>query len=227
MPKCTTPKLPDYEKEYKKKLKEEIAKVRPLLMNKDKKAIEKVEKFCKKYEKDYSYVLDRILDEDEDIVYLFFAKDPKKQNIYENLAAEYIKELSLVSNFKGASEIDIIVSKGKIVPRKKGQSLAKTIDFQWECRNKTFYGYHKYTLEEGGAQGSQYKDLQSFIIESKKSKDTYKYFIAIADGKFYSATDSNEGMTRLNTLKKKAKNNPRVHAVTIEELRELLIQLCE
>ncbi|CAG8698066.1 15694_t:CDS:2, partial [Racocetra persica] len=79
-----------------------------------------------------------------------FAKDPKKQNIYEKILAEYISSLSFVSNFQKLSSSGknaLYIDRGVL---RKGETIQ-------------FYAFHKYIEESGGAQDNQFKEIKHCI----------------------------------------------------------------
>lgn len=108
------------------------------------------------------------------IVRAFFAKNPNKQNIYEKIAGDFIRGMG-AENFRQLSTSELYVTEGVIMAREELKAYmrtnpetkpCKTVDFTWDYEGLKFYAAHKYTKDEGGAQGNQYKDLQQFIEHS-------------------------------------------------------------
>ena len=118
------------------------------------------------------------------------AKDPKRQNVYENIFYDYLRSngrniLKLPSSGGNA----IFLTKNKIMKGKpKEVESTKSLDFYEKIGEKEFYYYHKFTKEEGGAQDNQYIDLQTFVRIAKQyceNNDDNKYFVAVPDGPYY------------------------------------------
>lgn len=187
----------------------------------------KINNFCKKhgfYEDDIIALI-KSESKASEIVRALFAKDPKKQNIFEKMACEFIKEMG-VDEFENLPNNELIVNNGAVIERKTfkskgGTAQAKTIDFKWKYRGATFYASHKYTKEGGGAQDNQYKDLQAFIKDANPTTLANTYFIVIADGPYYNTRDAEMGKSRIDTLKSRA-HAPAVHACTMGELEALM-----
>lgn len=156
----------------------------------------------------------------------FFAKDPAKQKIHENIAASFIESLPGVKNFKQLGHGDMFVLRGGVLSheeyKKSGATTkAKTIDFSWSINGKNIYASHKYTRASGGAQDNQYADLQEFIREANDSNLANTYFLAIADGDYYKMKDSTAGVPKIDRLKRLA-NQRNVFALSIGELEAWL-----
>ena len=184
----------------------------------------KINNFCDKHGFTRKKVMDEI--RNNKIVATFFAKDPSKQRLHERIAADSIKSIKGVNSFKDLSNNKFHVVKGEIIERKilKKRGIyarAKTIDFYWKYGGAEFWAAHKYTKEEGGAQGNQYKDLQEFLIQSKGTKRKKTFFIAIADGEFYQNANGQTNILRIEKLKELA-DEPSLHACTLNELEALM-----
>lgn len=163
----------------------------------------------------------------EDVMFrAFFAKDPAKQKIHENIAARFIKSLPSVRDFHQLGHAALFVLRGGILTQKEykksgATSKAKTIDFSWTTSKKTVYASHKYTRASGGAQDNQYSDLQEFIREANESNLPNTYFVAIADGNYYKTRDAVAGVLKTERLKRLA-NRRNVFSLTIGELEQWL-----
>ena len=158
-----------------------------------------------------------------------FVKDPKRQNFYEDLAAEHIKGLGGVRNFVRLPNSAKSICSGLVMDRDElkkrgGNPKAKTIDFEWETGRYRVYASHKYTNESGGAQDNQYKDLHEFIKEANESNSADSVFVAIADGAYYDTRNEIRGLSKIQSLKRSA-DGRRVFACTIDELPEVLAAL--
>ena len=158
-----------------------------------------------------------------------FVKDPKKQNIYRDLAASYIRSIPQVTSFVRLKAGERLICGGTVMSREEAKKRGanpspKPIDFQWKTGKHTVYASHKYTKESGGAQGKQYHELHSFIDDANHSNLKATAFIAIADGPHYDSTDSIRGKTRIESLRQ-ACNRTSVFACRMEELQGILARL--
>jgi len=82
----------DYRGKFKAQLQENILKVRDEIDNPD--FVFKITNHADKYDRDFNEVRSKILT--DDFFAETFAKDPAKQNIYEKLAADLLKNISLI-----------------------------------------------------------------------------------------------------------------------------------
>lgn len=216
----------DYEGEYRKAQERNLAEVASQL--KQGRLDEKIDTYCKRTGFDRNDVVREI--EKNDYFRSTFAIDPKKQNLYENVAAGYIESIEGVTEFDKLSTGALYVSSGGVVTKAQKKqmgsaSTTKTIDFTWKFAGKRFYASHKYTEQEGGMQGSQYKDLLAFIAEANKTTLSDTYFLAIADGDFYLRNNGQVGITRIANLKREANSSKGVYACDIDELEDLMIRI--
>ncbi len=191
-----------------------------LLEQEDSSLITKIRNASKKYGIPEQQIRENIKNE-LPIALAFFSKDPKKQNVYEKIAANYIKKIQGVTNFQNLPNNKFFVVNGKIVTKEHKQlSNAKTIDFYFEYNSKKIYASHKYTKDKGGAQDHQYKDLQNFINNVRDNTDRETIFIAIADGDYYNTKDNRADLTKIKNLK--AKCTKTVKVCTIYDLQKEL-----
>lgn len=219
------PSPPNYQAAYALALKERIKEVPQLVKNNDSGMMYKINKFCEKYNFDNETIRNKIVS--DSIFAVYFAVDPAKQKLHENLAAEYIKKLHFVKDFKQLNASDMLVSQGMVISKQKfrnlgGTAKAKTIDFFWRCADKNFYASHKHTKESGGSQDNQYNDLKNFLSEANQSTKSDNYFLAIADGPYYQQNDKDSNTTKIENLKNIANEKHCVFALTIEELASFL-----
>lgn len=219
----------DYKNEYRKLYAQNRSQVRELLSVGDRDLEYKINNFCDLHGFNKSKLIDDLRTNEH--LRAFFAKDPKKQNIYEKIAAQYIESLEGVSHFEKLPQKALYICNGGILnedaKRKTGvNTTAKTIDFKWTFCDKAFYASHKYTEQEGGAQGNQYKDLKAFINEANKTTLKNTCFIAIADGEFYDGNNGQAGMTRIESLKREANSNKGVYACRICDLVDVMNSAC-
>jgi len=163
--------------------------------NKEKYICVKIKNISNNFEIPESEIFDIISEcTDKKIKELFiavrFSKNPKRQNIYENIIYDYLKEnnrdeIKLPS--RGPESVYLTFNGTSIGGPDHTDSI-KSLDFYEEIRDKEIYYYHKYTEVEGGGQGNQYNDLKNFVrLAEKYSKNhqDIKIFVAVADGPYY------------------------------------------
>lgn len=151
----------DYEQKFRGAYAKNVADVGTTLSSG--KIDRKIENFCELHDFHVNEVRTEI--QNNKFLAACFAINPNKQNFYEIIAAEYISELLCVTSFKKLPTSELHVIDGKLFTRAEAQRLyrkspsrkgeAKTIDFSWACGSIQFYAAHKYTKQEGGAQGNQ------------------------------------------------------------------------
>ena len=156
-----------------------------------------------------------------------FCKNPNKQNFYEKIAADMIKDMYGVDGFEKLPNQSLYVSDGVVFKNKEHKKYpkAKTLDFKFRYKNYTIYASHKYTKDSGGSQDNQYKDLQDFIIQSRDTKIPQTVFIAIADGDYYSNQNGKAGTTKMEHLKSLC--TKKTGACRMEGLIDCLNSLCD
>lgn len=182
----------------------------------------KIDKYCEKFDISKKDVLNKIASGDK-ITISIFVKDPAKQNFYEKTAANYIKKLDNVYNFKNLANSGknaIFIFQDTI--RKNNFKIdykTKTVDFMWKTypNNVQYYAYHKYIREKGGAQDNQFNDVLCSIKSTKNPNSNSKHKVLfICDGHYFNKK-------KLNELREKIQNkNHKV--LKIEELKEYLIR---
>jgi len=217
-------KIPNYDKEFKKKIKKNLDEVVSLLKEKEEGMTKKVATFSSNFDFGDKKVKSKI--KKDKMFRAHFAKDPGRQNIYEKLAAQYIKGIKRVSNFINLGNNQKVILNGAVMGRSQlrqmgGVDEAKTIDFEWSYKENRFFASHKYTKGEGGGQGNQYKDIQIFIKQAIPSTLKNTYFLAICDGNFYDKKDTITNTSRMERLKNMV-NNKNVFAMRLSELKNWL-----
>lgn len=217
-------KIPNYDKEFKKKIKKNLDEVISLLNKKEEGMLKKVDTFSTNFDFKGKEVKSKI--KKDKMFRAHFAKDPGRQNIYEKLAAQYIKGIRGVSNFINLGNNQKVILNGAVMGRSQlrqmgGVDEAKTIDFEWFYKGNHFFASHKYTKGEGGGQGNQYKDVQIFLEQAIPSTLKNTYFLAICDGNFYDKKDTITNTSRIERLKNMA-NNKNVFAMKLSELKDWL-----
>lgn len=195
----------NYKDKYKLQIQENLKNVLNELETNDMKL--KISNWANKFGYSFDEIKEKIIN--DEIFRCIFAKDPAKQNLYQNLAAKYISSLDIVENFQvlpSGGRSAIYLTNGKIL---KGDLLKnqskdiKSIDFMWACKDLTFYSSHKYTEMSGGAQDNQYKDIQDFLNHCRDCNEKNTIFLAICDGDYYLQKDSKTGdETRIKRLQR-------------------------
>lgn len=219
---------PDYEGAFMRAIRANLTKVIEQLDTGDSGLSKKIGTFASRFEFTVEAVEKKI--RNDEMFRAFFAKDPGKQKIHENIAAAFIERMSGVEDFKQLAHDGLVVVQGAVRSRKEvraegATARAKTIDFMWDLCGKKIYASHKHTKGGGGGQDNQYKDLQEFIREANESNRHDAYFLAIADGDYYNATDTNSKTTKLQHLKDLA-NRRNVFALSIDELEAWMKRIC-
>src|SRR3989344_5573262 len=108
-------RLPDYDKEFKKKIKNNFNEVISLLDEKEEGMVKKVATFSSNFDFRDASVKSKI--RRDKIFRAHFAKDPGKQNIYQALAAKYIQNIKGVKNFVSLGNNAKVVSSGAVMTR--------------------------------------------------------------------------------------------------------------
>lgn len=171
--------------------------------------LEKVNKFCTENEFiNSAELLEQI--KSNKVVAAFFAKDPKKQNFYEKVALDYLKDMFSIIKLPASGSKAIFISKGTISNNKNLGS--KSIDFLIEYNNNKYYISHKYINEAGGAQDHQFNDLLDFIDNSNYA--TNNYYLAIGDGGYFIKN-------KIDTINKYIKSD-RVFFCNINEVENVI-----
>lgn len=195
----------NYKNIYKAKIQENLKNVINDLETKNMKL--KILNWADKFGYSFDEIRSKIIN--DEIFRCVFAKDPAKQNLYQNIASKYINSLDIIENFKvlpSGGKDAIYLTNGKILKGNllKNQSKdIKSIDFMWHSKGYTFYASHKYTEISGGAQDNQYKDVQDFLNHSRDCNEEKTIFLAICDGDYYLQKDSQTGdKTKIKRLQR-------------------------
>ena len=118
------------------------------------------------------------------------SKDPKRQNIYENIFYGYLRENNrdVIKLPLGGPKSVYLTRNGLSIGGKNHTDSTKSLDFYEKIGDKEIYYYHKYTESGGGAQANQYNDLQTFLRLAERYCNNHRdnnIFVAVADGPFY------------------------------------------
>ena len=214
----------NYKDKYKTQIQENLKNVINELETKNLKL--KISNWANKFGYSFNEIKEKIIN--DEVFRCVFAKDPAKQNLYQNLASKYISSLDIVENFKvlpAGGKDAVYLTNGKILKGNllKNQSKdIKSIDFMWNCKNITFYASHKYTEMNGGAQDNQYKDIQDFLNHSRDCNEKNTIFLAICDGDYYLQKDSKTGdETKIKRLERLT-DRKTSFALKIDDLKDFL-----
>ncbi len=130
--------------------------------------------------------MEEMLTNGDELLLTFLMKDPKRQNIYENILKEYVSDQGIqIEKLKSSGKNafypinDRIETNNPLKPKE-----LKSLDFKMITKSgQLVYIVHKYTNEEGGAQDNQYNDV---IIQLKQlGKNTIKKVWFCLDGRYY------------------------------------------
>lgn len=134
------------------------------------------------------------------ITCMLYLKDPLKQNIAEKSQIEYLQlKTGFYVQKLNTRELSLN-SSGRII--EGNVQGIKSIDFIIQARHK-YYGFLKYTKENGGAQDNQYNDALHFIEAAINNQDSNTYFLIGLDGDYYQKIKRNykaSSLTRLQNL---------------------------
>lgn len=220
-------RAPDYEAEFVAAIRRNLEKVLADLEAGNRGLKKKIATFSSRFDFLEAEIEQKM--RDDPMFRAWFAKDPGKQKLHENAAAAFIQDLPGVEDFiqRGHNELQLIG--GAVVPRKEiraqgASTRAKSIDFTWRVGPIEYCASHKYTKEGGGGQDSQYEDLKAFIREANDSSKPDRIFLAIADGAYYSRTDSETHTTKLERLKGLA-NRRTVFALRIDDIEAFMKEI--
>ena len=224
--------LPNFEKEFSQQQKKNNQLVQDQVAQKEENMMKKIQTYCERTGYDFDKVIKKI--NTDEMFAVTFATDPARQNLYENLAGDYIKSIEFITNYKklphSGKDAKYII-KGSVIDgftktSSGGATEAKSIDFYWEHKNKKFYAFHKYTRESGGAQDNQYNDMKSFIDNANDSANQLHFFFAIADGAYFDTQNGQADISKIENLKQLANNQRGVYALRLSDLYDVLQHIC-
>ena len=121
----------NYKDKYKTQIQENLKNVINELETKNLKL--KISNWANKFGYSFNEIKEKIIN--DEVFRCVFAKDPAKQNLYQNLASKYISSLDIVENFKvlpAGGKDAVYLTNGKILKGNllKNQSKdIKSIDF--------------------------------------------------------------------------------------------------
>ena len=154
-----------------------------------------------------------------------FAMEPRRQGIHEKAAAEWLRSLPEIHDFivlrKSGPNAVYITGDGEV---RKGLSKrpSKSLDFSWQTHGRQFYAAHKYTLEGGGNQDSQFIEMRNLLEHFQKANAAPDIvLLAIADGPYYT-------VAKMNDLRRFVRTSaPFSYALPIQDVPGILEELRE
>ena len=156
---------------------------------------------------------------DDEMFAAHFAVEPRRQGFHERIAANWLEEEESVKNFtvlnKQGRDALYVNSDGEIVSG-LAHNPSKSLDFRWWTGNTTCYASHKYTLEGGGNQDSQYKEMLALLQKFHGCHDTSCILIVIVDGRYFTQKKMLELQHKTRT------HGPKSFAVHIEDVPTIL-----
>lgn len=163
---------------------------------------------------------------DDEMFAAHFAKEPRRTGLHEKVAAEWIKALPYVHEFrvlpKAGNDSLKVSSDGNIVTVEKHANIpGKTLDFMWTTGGKIFYAMHKYTKEGGGNQDSQYQEMIELMKRFTHCRDNNVVLLVIVDGEYYQESGAKRLLALQDWQRERA---PRSYALPVGELPEVLEQ---
>ena len=226
---------PDYPGAFRRMMAANAAEVIPALDKREGWVLEKIANAAERYALPEGEIVAAL--RECAVLRFYFAKDPKKQGMHENAAAEFVSAIDGVEDFqRGAQQGKnaLFITGGEVVAAAKLRALraadkqrtySKSVDFLWTFRGRHFYAYHKFTeAESGGAQGNQGNDVRTFLRESVPNDAPESAFVALCDGGFYAAPNGIVGQSRMEGMRAIAAEAKRgnVFAMTTGELPAFL-----
>ena len=148
------------------------------------------------------------------------AREARRQNVHENAAAEYVRRMIHVQEFRKLSSVGrnalYINADGQVVT---GEQLAgaprpsKSIDFRWLTGNVTCYAAQKYTREGGGNQDNQFNEVVRLLQNFQRRINNDTALFILVDGPYYTVQRLTQlrGFTRAQA--------PRSYVTSINELQ--------
>ncbi len=195
----------NYIEEEKKELNKNISEIRDEIKNKIGPDLKKkIKRFALKFDLSEKLIQYKVLN--DDLFILCFIKEPNRQSFHQRLAADYIKNIPNIIDFKllpsgGRNALYIISGQLQTGKNITTSRKPKSIDFSWRFQTKQnglveFYATHKYTNEGGGAQDNQFNDIKLFLDNAQSYIKPDKFFIAICDGDYYNRSSYTQNNTK-------------------------------
>ena len=157
------------------------------------------------------------------------ATEARRQNLYREAAAAYIRLLQNVDDFHElpmrGSGIHFIGDNGQIVLRnqlaRREPRPSEALDFIWQTGDITCYAAQKFTREGGGTQDSRFDETIRLLRNFHQFQGRDVALFVIVDGGYYTE-DRLEQLQELVRIE-----HPRSYVTSINELQQLLNQLVD
>ncbi len=153
--------------------------------------------------------------------------DARRQNIHEEAAANFIRQLDNVKEFRELPRqgrgVHYIAEDGRIILRHQLRSReprpSEAIDFTWQTYDITCYASQKYTREGGGNQDSRFDETVRLLSNFRQNLDENVALFVILDGAYF--TDN-----MLEQLQELVKDEgPHSYIVAINDLQQIINQI--
>lgn len=184
---------PDYEGAIKRARMRNADEVLGDLESGDLNLMKKINGFSEDFEFEVSDVIEKI--KQDKMFRAHFAKDPRKQNIDEITALEWLQK-----NLPGVSQVEKLPTTGKNAYyvdvggyiRKgsdlaKGDTPSKSLDFFWVVEGIEFYAVHKRTTDTGGAQDNVKREVEKIMRNFQQSPQTGVALAVLLDGDYWTS----------------------------------------
>ena len=191
------------------------------LVDEDIKLLERIEKYAARFNYAENDVTDLI--RNNKMFAATFAKAPNKTTLHEKMAAKWLKKelvlndsISLPSSGRNA----FYIKNDGVIEKNDARKITKSLDFQWQVGDITFYAMHKYTHEQGGNQDNQFDEMKATLNAFQNVTNINQVLIVIVDGQYY----NQEKMRELDVLTRKIDGQPKSFAVHIEDVPQIVAQ---
>ncbi len=181
---------PDFEGAIKRAREENFAEVLENLESEELNLMRKVKRFSE----DFGFEVDSVIEKirEDEMFRAHFAKDPRKQNLDEKTALEWLGNVDEVCQLrklpiagKDAYYVDKegYIRKGSDFETRKTPS--KSLDFSWVTGNTKFYAMHKRTTDSGGAQDNVWREVEQIMKNFQQSPQKGVALVMLLDGSYW------------------------------------------
>ena len=214
------PKPPDYEKRERLMWRKNAEDVSKRLDEGDEYLSKRIRLFVSRFGYDVEVVQEKI--RTDRMFAAHFAKEPRRQNIHESAAGEWLRaQKDVVQSFEklptSGKNAFYITGDGEL--RQDGRTRpSKSLDFRWKSNGFTVFAAHKYTKEGGGTQDNAFREVRSLIEHFQKgAADDDIILLVIVDGPYYTKA-------RMSDLKRFERENhpPYSRALPIQAVPDFL-----
>ena len=213
------PSPPDYEAIEADAWTSNALDVRDRLLNNDKFLNRRIATFVARFGYETAQVREKILT--DQMFAATFTKEPRRQGIHENSAAQWLNQLPSVQGFErlpqgGSRAWCVSVDGGIRMARDNPDTASKALDFKWITGETTFWAMHKYTRESGGNQDSQFREMKDLLRNYMQHWRRTDALLVIVDGPYYNQSR----MAELKFLERK--QSPKSFATPIAAVPSIL-----